>query len=199
MKRTIVFIITLLFALNFKTCNSYAEGLKRFGSDQEFYEYVVLMLGDETYLINKKGQYVNRNTFNDYQVIVYGSQHGDTKKGEATWVLPGFEHLIGKMLPRYIGYNYEGDDAGNVHFTPDVTSGRDPRDFNYVKVSGALESWRNVHPDVKEHMLNAPLYGNGAAPPFTTLKAIGGYEYGKCVAPATWLNPGAIYFNHRAN
>lgn len=199
MKRLITLIIGILaIALTLKIDISHAESFLIFATDEEFYEYITSML-DEDKVKNVNGLYANRITFNEYQVIAYGNQHGDRKKGEAPWVLPGYEHLIGKMLYRYLGYNYHGQTAENTHFTPDATSGRDPSDFNYVKVPNALKSWDGVDPSVVEHMLNSPLYGNGARPPFITLRDIGGLEYGKLVAPSTWKNPGSIFLMHRTN
>lgn len=173
-----------------------AAPLNRFATDKEFYDYVELTLGTK-YLKNQDELLPNRQTYNDYQQIVYGEQHGDKKKGETPWVKPGFEHLIGKMLPRHIGYDWNGDDVGNTHFTPDATSGTDPSKFNYISSSANTASWYGIHPDVMNHMLNAPLWGNGATSPFKTLNQLGGKAYGKPVSLATWLAEGGIYMQHK--
>ena len=174
-----------------------AATLNRFATDKEFYDYIELTLGEDRIKDSDQRLYANRQTYNDYQQIVYGEQHGDKKKGESPWVKPGFEHLVGKMLPRYIGYDWYGEDVGNTHFTPDATSGTDPSKFNYISSSANTKAWEGIHPDVMNHMLNAPLWGNGATSPFKTLNQLGGRAYGKPVSLATWLAEGSIYMPHR--
>ncbi len=192
----ILLLITTLILSSIPINVVNASSLTKFATDEEFYAHVELTLG-KPYIKDKNQRfYANRETFNEYQQIVYGGQHGDKKKGITPWVKPGYEHLLGKMLPRYIGYDWNGGSVGNTHFTPDATSGTDPSKFNYIPNSSNIALWDALHPDVMNHMLNAPLWGNGATSPFKTLNQLGGKAYGKPVSLSSWLIEGSIHMIH---
>jgi len=184
MKKITAIILIMAFILSLIPINSYA-----IESEQEFFNYLDSIGVPKSNTANKVANYL---TYKEYGLIVYGSPWGDRKP----------TGINGKTGPqyRYLGYTLEDDPYTNPYFPPDASSGNKPENFNYIKPSGALESWKSLTDKAqKEHMLYSTLSGNGATSPSFTLASIGGYEYGKLLSPSTWKSQGSIYLQHRVS
>lgn len=158
-------------------------------SEQEFFNYLDSIGTRKTNSSNKVASY---STYKEYNLVVYGDPWGDTKP----------TGINGKTGPqqRYLGYTLENDAYTNSYFPPDATSGNKPEDFNYIKPSGASESWVAIQDSAqKEHMLYSPMSGNGATSQSFTLSSIGGLSYGKLLSPSTWKSQGSIYLQHKGS
>lgn len=180
MKKISILLIFFMFFSLF-TSVSYA-----FSSQQEFYEYVRTEYESE---YNQGSKIASYSTYQKYGLIVFGDPWGDTKP-------TGIEGQTGPQR-RYLGYTFEDEPYTNPYFPPDGSSGRKPEEFNYIKPSLAEQSWRNIDPSQRTHMLNSTMSGNGATSPSFTLASIGGTSYGKMLSAATWKSEGSIYLQHR--
>lgn len=184
MKKITAIILIMAFILPLIPIKSYA-----INSEQEFFNYLDSIGVPKSNTANKVANYL---TYKEYGLIVYGSPWGDRKP----------TGINGKTGPqyRYLGYTLEDDPYTNPYFPPDASSGNKPENFNYIKPSGAEESWESLTDKAqKEHMLYSTLSGNGATSPSFTLASIGGYAYGKLLSPSTWKSQGSIYLQHKTS
>lgn len=121
----------------------------------------------------------NYNTYVKYNLVVYGSS-GDVS---------GNDYRQGEY--RYLGYTYMEGKYTNLDFPNDETGNKKPEEWDYVTVSGALESWDSLEQTVQRpYMLHTRLRGHGA----TTLTAADiGTSRAKVQSAASWGSAGSIY------
>ncbi|HPJ22358.1 MAG TPA: hypothetical protein PLH18_08425 [Clostridia bacterium] len=176
MKRRIaaMFIVMLVLAV---TMSMEVLGTTQINNSSQFFKWLG-ETGTPSYSVS--GSYMaNYGTYRDYGLIVYGSPLD----------IPGNELRDGEY--RYLGYTFLESQYTNQLFPNDATYGNIPENWDYVNVSGAVESWESLEQSVqKPYMLYTRLIGHGA----TTLTAadIGIYK-ARVQSPATWVNTGSIY------
>ncbi|MCD6322035.1 MAG: hypothetical protein J7L77_03305 [Clostridiales bacterium] len=121
----------------------------------------------------------NYGTYVKYNLIVYGNP-GD---------VPQNEMRQGEY--RYLGFTYLEGRYTNLEFPNDVTGNLPPEQWDYVTISGAVESWDSLEQIVQlPYMLHTSLSGHGA----TNLTAADiGTSKAKVQSAASWGSSGSIY------
>lgn len=167
-------------------------------SETEFFAYLV-SIGQRKYT-QYSGLKANVDTYNRYNLIVYDKPHGDTKCIDASEnEVDCSSSAMASVEHRYLGYNENEDGYRNNNepytnplFPPDVTGSQPPENWNFIPVPGGPASWGNViDSNQANHMLTAPLYGNGATS--LTVQGIGGKSYAKIQSPSTLRTQGSVY------
>lgn len=170
--RIMAFLVVLLF-LAAMCCSGAVFAF----SSAEFYSWLNDS-GIPEYSIG--GTYrANYSTYVRYNFVVYGSPNN----------VPGNEIRQGEY--RYLGYTYSEGKYTNLDFPNDETGNLPPEQWNYVTVSGAVESWDYLEQTVQRpYMLYTPLIGHGA----TGLTAADiGISKAKVQSAASWNSSGSIY------
>lgn len=157
-------------------------------NQDDFYEYIK-MLGYPVTLPD--GKKANWTTYKNYNVIVWGSQHGRHKNGSLCKNDSEYE---------YLGYDRKVKDVTNACFPNDDSSGTHPKNWNYISVDGAEKSWSGLDASVEKHIKSSPWTGNGATaskPLF--YKDIGSESKVKVEVSPTWRGSGAVYTKNRGS
>jgi hypothetical protein len=93
---------------------------------------------------NALGKAANFQTFQEYNVVVYGYKHGEERESKITK----------RMEPRYLGYDVNDNNYTNTYFPNDDRGSKTPLQWlsenKYVNVNGAAESWDNTKLDVDQ-------------------------------------------------
>jgi hypothetical protein len=172
-----MFIMLLVLTMVVIPLSAAVSGTTQINNSSQFFKWLS-DTGTPAYSVSGSHM-ANYDTYRNYGFIVYGSpadiSGNETKDGEY----------------RYLGYTFLEAKYTNQLFPNDATYGNLPENWDYVNVSGAIESWDSLEQSVqKPYMLYTKLVGHGA----TSLTAadIGIYKT-RIQSPATWMNPGSIY------
>ncbi|OIJ09465.1 hypothetical protein BKP35_16555 [Anaerobacillus arseniciselenatis] len=189
-KQKPILIHLMVFLMLFQTLMFFPQEVFAYpDNEEEFKEYLQLL--EMPYTL-PDGKQANWNTYQTYNQIIWGEPEGDTK----------YKSLCGNSSERrYLGYNQQGDLVTNSCFPPDSTSGRHPKEFNYINISDAMEKWSRIQdPSIKEHIKNSGWTGNGADEDDPMY-----YSYISSEAKArvdiapTWRGEGSVYTQHQAS
>lgn len=182
----IVVILTILITnvFIFKGANVFAYP----ENESDFYEYIS-MLGLPKTL--KDGKVASWPTYRDYNIIVWGKQHGRFKNGSLCKNDSEYE---------YLGYDKQSNDVTNRCFPNDDSSGQHPKKWNFISVAGGKDSWKEIDTDVKSHIKNSPWVGNGATSTNPLYyKDIGSEDKVRVEVAPSWRGKGSVFTQNRGN
>lgn len=177
--------ISLLLLLIF-LCNTVAI-TPVFGANLTQAQFTAMLKANGIKLYNEKWQSANRDVYNTYGQIVYGSPHGESKYSKSTW----------RYENRYLGYDLAGKSVTNTHFPADPGGGGEPKDWSYLTVDGASASWNIDNTTQKSHMLSASLSYDGKS----TGYSVNSLGTSKCLLQslATWDSGFSVKTEHYWN
>lgn len=173
-KKIVALILVLLIAV---PISGVLSGSSQINNSSQFYNW---LLDSGTPVFSISGTYqANYNVYKDYGLIVYGGPS----------YVPRNEYKEGEY--RYLGYTFLESKYTNQEFPNDAVYSNIPENWDFVEISGAVESWESLEQSIqKPYMLYTKLSGHGA----TTLKASDiGIIKTRVQSPATWMNIGSIY------
>ena len=186
MKRIVtIFIFINIFLIN--TVNAVQS---------ESFKKVLSLMNIPT--VNSLGYEINKDIYNKYNLIVYGSpldvsknQRWKDKEG-GRWINET-THAQGEY--RILGYSLGGGVVNNELFPDDYTSGKSPEEWNYIVIEDALSSWNNTEKyqtvEQVEYMLSQKLSRNGITYNLTARDI--GLDKARLEAYATWKTSGSIF------
>lgn len=153
----------------------------------EFYDYLDMLQYPQT---TSKGT-ASWPTYRDYKQIVYGSPFGRYKTGSRCGNPDEYE---------YLGYSLKGMSVTNMCFPNDGNGTDHPRDWNYITVDNAVNSWNGIRPSVKNHIKDSNWTGNGATvnDPLR-YSDIGSDSKAKVQVLPTWRGQGSVYTRHKTS
>lgn len=157
-------------------------------NETEFYEYVEL-IGYEVTTPN--GKKVNWTVYKGYNKIVWGVPYGRYKTGSLCGNANEYE---------FLGYDTSGTRGiTNECFPDDARDGQHPKDWNFVNVSGASNSWSAItDTSLRNHIKNSNWTGNGAsASNPLRYSHIGSDSKVRVELAPTWRATGSVFTQNR--
>jgi hypothetical protein len=187
-------LIILIQLLSFPGIN--LKSVYAFSNEQEFLDWLESI---DQRIYDSRGRKANFEVYNKYDnIVVYGSPFGNSLSdwkavSNGRWIHNGQEGEF-----RYLGYNIHGSIVTNPYFPRDEGGTSLPHSqWNFLKVTGASESWNIYSTDIQNFMLNQPVY-NMTPDQTIKIKDIGGKEYAKVLTTPTWRSGFSVYTEYTA-
>lgn len=174
----------------------FEKSVYAFSYEQEFFDWLE---ANNQRVYDDEGRKANFDVYQKYDnIVVYGSPFGHSPSdwkvvSGGRWTNNGQQGEF-----RYLGYNRYGSIITNPYFPrDDGGTSLLPSQWDFLKVTSAAESWANISNDIKEFMLNQPVY-NMTPDQTIKIKDIGGMAYAKVLTSPTWKSGFSVYTEYTA-
>jgi hypothetical protein len=167
-----------------------------YATDSEFENYLAT-IGVKIKTNGPKFYKANRSTYNQFNLIVYGSPFGDYKKRTD----PSQGNCIqGQYYYRYLGYDVNENPVTNSCYPNDDFAGGSLTDRNWIVIDSSMSSWGQMKQAQENQLLYGKLTGNGVTENDNfTVNGVGGKKYAQVLAKPTLCSQGSVKMNHRTS